>query len=39
MGKNGSAPDKVYSESERLNGAADAAAYAAWKRERMDVRT
>lgn len=38
---NGSAHDTVYSESERLNGAADARAYQAWRRERMagDVAT
>jgi hypothetical protein len=41
MGKDSGGPDKVYSESERLNGAADAQAYAVWRRDRMaaDVAT
>lgn len=42
MNKDASQPaDAVYSESERLNGSADAAAYQAWRRDRMaaDVAT
>ena len=35
MGKDSSGPDKVYSESERLNGAADAQAYTVWRATRM----